>query len=118
MKAENGDVGVATVADRSTAIFAADRMGGVLDDAEPIAVTERLDAPHITGLAAEMHRHDDLGERTVGLGVFELGRKRIGTHIAGVQIDIDEIDLRAAVKPAIRGSGEGVRRCPKPVARS
>ena len=59
-----------------------------------------------------------LGSKPSRIGLFELGGERVGTHVAGAQIDVDEIDLRAAVEAAIRRSGECVRRGPQPVTRS
>src|SRR6185312_6816707 len=60
VKAENGDVTMVAGADLAAAIFTADGVRGVLDDTKAVAVRERADFDHLTGLAGKMHGHDHL----------------------------------------------------------
>ncbi len=47
-----------------------------------------------------MHRHDDLRQPPLPFGDLQLRRQRIDAHIPGAQIDVDEVDLGAAIEPA------------------
>ena len=83
-----------------------------------VVVAQRADLSHVAGLAREMHRHHDLRQAALGLGALQLLRQSNGAHVVGARIDVDEIDRGAAIKTAIRGRDERVRRRPQPVART
>src|SRR5712692_1212765 len=116
MKAEDGDIRKAATADRLPEILAADGVRGILDDTEAVAVGKRTDAAHVARLAGEMHRHHDLRQAPVGLRLLELGLERVRAHVAAAQIDVDKVDLGAAVEPANGRGDEGVRGGPQPVS--
>ncbi len=118
VEAEDGDVGVAAVADGLALVAAADGVRGVLDDAEAVALGEAGDALHVAALPCEMDRHDDLGKPPRGFSLGQLGRQGGDAEVVGPRIDIDEIDVGAAVARAVGAGQEGVSRAPEHVART
>ena len=118
MKTECRHVGKFAAAHRrSRPVPPAERVAGIFDDLEAIPVPEVRDALHVARLPAKMHGHDNMGQRTLPVGVFQPFGKAVGGHVAVALVDVDEIYFGAAVQAAIRRGDKGVRRRPKPLAR-
>jgi hypothetical protein len=84
----------------------AEGVSRVFEDLEPILLTERVDARHVTALPREMHRNEHFGQHPLLLRLGQLGLQVIWTHQRRVGIHIDKAHLGPAVPP-------GVGRCHK-----
>ena len=81
-----------------------------------VAIRQRTDFAHVAGLAGEMHGHHDLGQPAPRCRDFKLLGQRRDAHIVGPRVDVDEVDVGAAIQRAIGRCHEGVRRRPEQVA--
>ncbi len=89
---------------RAPAVFAADRVGGVLDQGDAVAPGDRAQAFEIQGGAGVVNRHDGAGARADG-GFHCLRR----TH-QGVAVDVDEHRGGAEQGDDVGGGDPGQRR--------
>ncbi len=108
MKAENRYVAKVAGADLAAVIFPADGVRRVLDDPKAVTICKPADLAHLAGLAGEMHRHDNLRKPALGLRDFKLLGQRRDAQIVGPGIDIDEVNLCAAIEGTICRSDKGV----------
>ena len=53
---------------------------------------------------------------TLRLRRHKLGLETGGTHVVGLRIDINKIDVSAAVKATVRAGHKGVGTCPEKIA--
>jgi hypothetical protein len=77
-----------------------------------VLVGERPDLAQVAGQAGEVDRNDHVRERSVAGGALELVGERGDRHVAARRIDVDEIDLRAAVERAVGRGEKAVRARP------
>ncbi len=107
-------------ADRLAAVASRRRVRGVLDDAEAVVACASAQIASWSGaLAAEVHRDDDLGQAAgAPCASRSLCCQRRHADVAGARIDVDEIDVGAAVARAVGRGDEGVGHGPQHIARA
>src|SRR6185503_11603380 len=98
VKAEYGDVAVAAVADgfegacvaraagERGLVLRADRVGSILDDLESVPFAQRVNARHIAGLPAVVHRDHDFRKPTLPLRLDELFGEARDANVVGTRI--------------------------------
>jgi len=94
----------------------ADGVAGVFDDLEAVALGQCGDGWHVAGLAGEVDWDDDFGELAFALGLFQFGGQGLDAEVVGAWVDVDEVDLCAAVARAVGAGDEAVGAGPEPVA--
>ena len=80
VKAEHDQI--ADAADRLAGVTRADRMGGILDDAQAMPIRKAIERRHVDGEARKMHGHD----RARLVGQCRLEQARV--DVARTQLDI------------------------------
>lgn len=118
MEAEDGDVTVAAVAGGFTVIESAEGMTGILDDPKAVLLSQAMDLLHVAGQAGEMYRDDHLGQTSLRLGGYQLAFQLHGAHVAGIGLDVDEVDLGSAVECAVGRGDKADGGGPDPVTRA
>src|SRR5262249_39696803 len=104
VKAEDGQVAEAAIADFGLELSRADRVGSVLDDLEAVIVRESADRPHVAGLSGEVNRRNDFRQPALTPRLGELRRQGFDVYHVSIRCRVDEIDLGAA---KARGVGGG-----------
>jgi len=117
VEAEHRDVAVLAIADGLALVAAADRMRGVLNDLEAIALPQCMDGCHLAGLAAQVHRHHHLGQPALAGGDFKFVSQCLHRHVVAARVDVDEVHVGAAVAGAVGRCQEGDRRGPQHITR-
>ena len=74
----------------------------------------RAHLAQLAGQAGEVHRNEQLRQAAGGGGRLQLVRQRGHAHVAGGGIDVDEIDIGAAVQRAVGRGHKGDGRGPRP----
>ncbi len=75
-----------------------------------------MDRLHVAGLAGQVHRYDHLRQAPVSLRGRQLAFQGGGAEIGRLAIDIDEIDVGAAIAGAVGRGDEADRAGPDQVA--
>src|SRR6266540_2061051 len=108
VEAEGG--GRAVRADRPPLVLGPERLGGVLDQSQTVALADRAQIVDLAGPAEYVHRDDRLGS----LGDRSLDR--LPSHAQRHRIDIREDRRRTLEDEAVRRGDERERRCDHLVA--
>src|SRR6476646_8708076 len=116
MEAEHRDVAVLAAANRLAAVAGAERVRGVLDDAEAVALAERADRGHLARLTAQVYRDDDLGQPLCLPRGLEFLRERRDAHVVAFGVDVYEVHVGAAVARAVGAGDERDRAGPDKIA--
>ena len=116
VKGKDRHVRILARADFGTEIVRARRMRRVLEHGEAVFLCERVDAHHVARLPREMHGHDDLRQTAGRARGGELLLQHVRVHVVRRVIDVDKIDIRAAVAAAVRRGRERDGRRPEHVA--
>ncbi len=116
VKAEDGDVAVAAVANRFTFVFATNGVGGVFYYLEAVAMRQGVDGSHVAGLAAQVDGDDDFGQLAFALGLLQLVGQGLRAEVVGARVNVNKIYLRAAVQAAVGTGNKGDGAGPEPVA--
>lgn len=112
MKTENSDITITAVADGLSSIFATNGMRRIFNNFKTISLTQSMDAFHIAGLAAEMHRDYELGQFSCTLSLIQLLPQFIHVHVVGERVNIHEIDFGTAIKSTVGARDESDGTCP------
>src|SRR5690625_7921 len=118
MEAEHGDVAVAAIADRFAQIAPTDGMRGILDNFKAKPLAQGMDSLHVARLPTQMHWHHHFRQLPCPLGFKQFGFQRLRAEVVSVGVDVNEIDLCAAIAPAIGGGDKGDGSRPQPIARA
>src|SRR5512147_2108075 len=68
------------------------------------------------GLSREMDRNDHFGESATPLGAYQLVLQLRNAQVPGVRVDVDEVDVGAAITRAVGRGDEGVGNGPKQIS--
>ena len=86
--------GIAHRAGPAVAPHGADGLARVLDDLQPMRVSDRGQSTHVGNVAGEVNRHDGLGPRRYG----PLHRLRVDTKTMGIHVDEDGDRIRTSIR--------------------
>ncbi len=76
-------------------------MGRVLDHREPVSPGEGVDRLYVARATGEVHRHYYPRQATRCLRGGQRVRQCGHAHVAGIGLDIDEVDRGPAIEPGI-----------------
>ena len=97
MKAEHRHIRKSAAPDLRIEILRPHCMGGILRDGKAIFIGESTNTAHIAGLSSKMNRNDHLRKLPLSLRHAEFFLQEVCTHVVGFRINIDKVNITAAV---------------------
>ncbi len=91
-------------------------MGGVFNDLESKAISQGAHLPQVARQACKVHWNDHMGQRALGCRHFQFSFKRRNRHVPRLRVDVDEINLGAAIERTVGRGKKAVWTSPDALA--